>query len=64
MSETKSTAGQPLDPGQVSDVSGGLTCSPDDIREIISGLRDNYDRLVEFTSYVMDRVGGNSSPGP
>lgn len=64
MSETKEVTGQPLDAERVSEVSGGALCSADEIDKIITGLRENYDRLVEFTSYVMERVGGGPTSGP
>ncbi len=49
-----------LDPELVELVSGGAfdMCSPDDIDKIISGLRTNYDQLVDFTSYVIGRIAG------
>lgn len=42
---------------QIAKINGGL-CSPEDIGGIIDGLRENYDTLVDFTSYVMERVLG------
>jgi hypothetical protein len=48
-----------LDPEIVEKVSGGLDmCSPDQIEKLINDLRNNYDTLVDFTSYVFDRVTG------
>ncbi len=66
MSETKSTAGQPLDAQGVSQISGGGLdmCSPDQIRQLVSDMKDNYDRLVDFTSYVIDRINGGPYTGP
>jgi hypothetical protein len=47
-----------LTPEQVEKISGGLSCSADDIQQIFDGLRQNYDTLVEFTSYVIEQVVG------
>lgn len=60
MSETKSTAGEKLGADQVADVSGGLGCSPEEINGIVNGLKENYERLIEFTSYVIERVNGGN----
>ncbi len=51
-----------LDPEIVEKIAGGAfdMCSTDDIRGLISDLRSNYDTLVDFTSYVIDRVAGNN----
>jgi len=50
-----------LDPEIVEKISGGSlnVCSPEEIKGLIDGLRSNYDQLVDFTSYVFDRVSGN-----
>jgi hypothetical protein len=40
---------------QIAKINGGL-CSPEDVSGIIDGLKENYDTLVDFTSYVMERV--------
>jgi len=50
-----------LDPELVEQISGGIfdTCSPDQWEALINGLKGNYDELVNFTSYVFDRVAGN-----
>ncbi|APV49571.1 hypothetical protein BWI17_07700 [Betaproteobacteria bacterium GR16-43] len=49
-----------LDPELVEKISGGGfdMCSPDEINQLIGGLRSNYDTLVDFTSYVIGRVAG------
>jgi hypothetical protein len=49
-----------LDPELVEKISGGGldVCSPGQIRELINDLRANYDQLVDFTSYVFDRIAG------
>jgi len=50
-----------LDPELVQKISGGAldVCEPDQIDALVRGLRQNYDELVDFTSYVFDRVAGN-----
>ena len=40
---------------QIAKINGG-TCDASDIDGILGGLKDNYDTLVDFTSYVMERV--------
>lgn len=49
-----------LDPELVEMISGGTfnMCSPEEYDRIISGLRSNYDQLVDFTSYVIGRMAG------
>jgi hypothetical protein len=59
MSETKPTVGSELGAAQVTDVSGGA-CSPEDIEKIVNGLKQNYEALIEFTSYVIERVNGGN----
>ncbi|QJR12770.1 hypothetical protein DSM104443_03863 [Usitatibacter rugosus] len=60
MSETTPPIPKGLDPELVEKISGGLDlCSPGDIDGIIRGLRSNYDELVDFTSYMFDRIAGN-----
>lgn len=51
-------AGQALDPEQVTQVSGGDLCSPDQLIEMTKALKESYDNLVDFTSYVIERVLG------
>jgi hypothetical protein len=36
-------------------ISGG-DCTTSEITNFINELKDNYDTLVDFTSYVMERV--------
>jgi len=57
---TQQGAGESLGADQVSSVSGGESwvCNPDDIQNLIDGLKQNYESLIELTSYVMDRVSG------
>ena len=40
---------------QIAKINGGF-CSAEDIGSILDGLKENYDTLVDFTSYVMERV--------
>lgn len=40
---------------QVERISGG-SCTPADYIEILGHLREGYDNLVDFTSYVIERV--------
>jgi hypothetical protein len=47
---------QPIDPEIVEKVAGGGTCSAEDLTNIIDSLQSNYDTLVDFTSYVIERV--------
>lgn len=49
-----------LDPELVAKISGGGMdfCSPNDWHQLITDLRTNYDTLVDFTSYVIERVAG------
>lgn len=49
---------------QVAKISGGLdTCSAEEIQGILDGLQQNYDALVQFTSYVIETVA-NSLTSP
>jgi len=48
-----------LTPEQLERIGGGgETCSPSQITQIINDLQQNYDTLVDFTSYVIERVAG------
>jgi hypothetical protein len=51
-------AGQTLDEAQVKAISGGDLCSPDQLIEMTKALKESYDNLVDFTSYVIERVLG------
>lgn len=50
-------AGQALDEAQVSSIAGG-NCTLDDILKSTSDLKESYDNLVDFTSYVIERILG------
>ena len=47
---------EPIDPELVEKVAGGATCTADDLTLIVNSLQTNYDTLVDFTSYVIERV--------
>jgi len=59
MSETIPTIPKGIDPELAEKVAGGTMCSPEEIGRLIGDLRTNYDQLVDFTSYVFDRIAGN-----
>ena len=42
---------------QISRISGG-DCSIADIQKALDQLQQSYDTLVDFTSYVIERVVG------
>jgi hypothetical protein len=44
-----------LDQELAQKVSGGA-CTPEEYVEIIEQLKESYDALVDFTSYVIERV--------
>ena len=46
-----------LTPEQIEKISGG-SCGIDDYISIVDQLKGAYDGLVDFTSYVMERVAG------
>ena len=51
---------KPISDEQLERISGG-TCSADEISGILESLKENYDTLVDFTSYVIERdVNGAS----
>lgn len=47
-----------LDPEQTTAVGGGLSCSADELIRLTEELKTAYDNLVDFTSYVIERVVG------
>lgn len=54
-----------LDPELVEKISGGIDlCSADEWGQILSDLRTNYDTLVDFTSYVIERIAGGPASNP
>jgi hypothetical protein len=42
---------------QVAKISGG-DCTISDIKKALEDIRTTYDSLVDFTSYVIERVVG------
>ena len=50
-------AGKTLDEVQVNGIAGG-NCSLDEILKSTSDLKESYDNLVDFTSYVIERILG------
>ena len=49
---------------QIAQISGGLeTCTADQITIFINNLQQNYDTLVDFTSYVIETVTNSLSSG-
>jgi len=46
---------KPLTDEQLERIGGG-SCSPEEISGILQSLKENYDTLVDFTSYVIERV--------
>lgn len=46
---------------QVEGVAGGINlCSADELRLLTAALKESYDNLVDFTSYVIERVAGGT----
>ena len=54
MDEVKQTQGLTAD--QLEKVGGGGECTPLQIVEVIGGLTQAYEGLVDFTSHVIERV--------
>ena len=51
-------------PEQIEKINGGLLdCSSQDVNDFIASLQQNYDTLVDFTSYVIETVA-NSITSP
>lgn len=46
----------PIDEELVQRISGGDLCSPQEVADLLGRLKENYDTLVDFTSYVIERV--------
>jgi hypothetical protein len=49
--------GSDLDPTQIEAVGGSGLCDADLVR-ITEGLKQAYENLIEFTTYVIERVAG------
>ena len=41
---------------QIAKISGGDLCSAEEWNSIFTSLQQNYETLVDFTSYVIERV--------
>ena len=50
---------QPLTEEQLQKIGGG-ECTPQDWIEIFEQLKDSYETLVDFTSYVIERVANST----
>ena len=46
---------QPLTQEQLDKIGGG-ECTPQEWITVLEQLKDSYDSLVDFTSYVIERV--------
>ena len=46
---------EPIDEELVQKISGG-SCTPAELSQLLGDLKSNYDALVDFTSYVIERV--------
>jgi len=48
-----------LTPDQLEKIGGGDSiCSASEIATILQNLQQNYETLIDFTSYVIERVAG------
>ncbi len=48
-----------LTPEQLDKVGGGdMICSAAEINSLLQNLQQNYETLIDFTSYVIERVAG------
>jgi hypothetical protein len=61
---SKNLTAKELDQTQAQSVGGGLDfCDGDQIRLLTAALKESYDNLVDFTSYVIERIaGGTGNP--
>ena len=57
MSDTK--PGTHLTAEELKSVSGG-ECTPQEWIGILDSLKQNYEALIDFTSYMIERVGGGN----
>lgn len=45
-------------PEQIEKINGGLDlCSPGEVQQLFANLQQNYETLIDFTSYMFERVG-------
>ena len=59
MSDNK--PGTQLSAEELQAVSGG-DCTPEQWLEILNQLKQSYETLIDFTSYVIERVAGTPEP--
>ena len=50
----------PLTQEQLDKIGGG-DCSVQDWIDVLGNLKDSYETLVDFTSYVIERVASSTS---
>lgn len=46
---------------QLAKISGG-SCTVTEIVGVLDGLKDTYESLIDFTSYVIERVANSTNP--
>ena len=61
MSDNK--PGTALSAEELKAVSGG-NCTPEQWLQVLNELKQSYETLIEFTSYVIERVAGETPPAP
>jgi hypothetical protein len=52
------TAGHALSSEQAEAVGGGFSCTAEELLNLSNNLKQAYENLIDFTSYVIERVGG------
>jgi hypothetical protein len=57
----KPAVGEALDAEQLNAIGGGA-CTVGELLKLSNELRSAYENLIEFTSYVIERVGGAPPP--
>ena len=57
----KPAAGEALDAEHLNAIGGG-NCTVGDLLKLSNELKSAYENLVEFTTYVIERVGGGPPP--
>ena len=60
MSEPKIPKFEPISDEQLQRISGG-ECTPQEVIKVLGDLKTAYDQLVDFTSYVIERVATSST---
>ena len=51
---------QPISEEQIERIAGG-ECTPAEVIQVFGELKQAYDNLVDFTSYVIERVVTSST---